>query len=145
MARQMSPTERIARDAIAPYVRAGHLTQHEANKIIRNGLALTAETVRTNLAAGHGSAFYYARKTAAARAAYDQARGQVARYNTRARMLACEVYEAVYKAARADYKTPQEIEAEDAETPALLAGLEIIKEEAADAAARMRPGLFNAA
>jgi len=145
MARTMSATERTARDAIKPYVRAGHLTQHEANKIIRDGLALTAEAVRTNLAKGHGSAFYYARKTAEARKEYDRARGQAARFTTRGRMLACEVFEAVYKSVRADFKTAEEIEAEDAEAPRLLTALEIVKEEADAAAARIRPGLFNAA
>ncbi|MFD8335513.1 hypothetical protein ACFV42_23065 [Streptomyces solisilvae] len=141
MARQMSRTERAARDAIAPYVRKRHMTQHEANKLIRDGLVTVADTVRQSLTAGQGGAFCWARKTAEARQAYDEARGMVRRHQARGRMLVAEMFEAVYLAVRADYMTAEAIQTEDAETPALLAALGIVKEEAAEAAARLRPGL----
>ena len=130
MPRKMPAAERAARDAIAPYVRAGEMTQAAANRTIRGALALTENTVRSQLSLGWGSAFYYGSKVARARTEWEAAQGQVARRMKRTALLAAEIMAAVYKAVRAEYKTPQEIEREDAEAPLLAVALAVVEETA---------------
>ncbi|MEJ8654843.1 hypothetical protein WKI65_44095 [Streptomyces sp. MS1.AVA.3] len=145
MARKIPAVERAVRDTLAPYVRERHMTQPEANKTVRDGLALVEHTVRQHLTDGWGGAFYYAHKTAQARQAYQDARGMMGRRIARGKMLGAEMFEAVYLAVRSDYKTAEDITAEDAEAPALLAALDVVKETAAEAAARLRQAIALAA
>lgn len=145
MARAMTAVERAARDAIKPYVRGGEMTQGEANKTIRDGLALAEHTVRDALAGGFGGVFYYAAKVATARQDFEFATPGMARHMKRVRLLATEICMAVYYAVRAEYKTPEQIAAEDREAPALAAGLSIVKDEAAAAVERTsRPADLSA-
>lgn len=98
MARQVTKTERAARDAMKPYVRDGQMSQGEANKTIRDGLAFVERTVRANYAADQ--TFYYAGKVAAAREEYDAATGFGARWAKRGRLMAAEMFAAVYGVVR---------------------------------------------
>jgi hypothetical protein len=98
MARQMQKTERAARDAMKPYVQAGHMSQGEANRTIRDGLALVDRTVRANYSPDQ--ALYYAGKIAAAREEYDAAANSVARRMRRGKLMAAEMFAAVYVAVR---------------------------------------------
>lgn len=98
MARQMPKTERAARDAMKPYVRDGFIAQGEVNKTIRDGLALVERTVRSNYSADQ--TLYYAGKIAAAREEYDAASGFVARMMKRGRLMAAEMFAAVYEVVR---------------------------------------------
>ncbi|MFJ8388531.1 hypothetical protein ACIQ9Q_29220 [Streptomyces sp. NPDC094438] len=130
MARTMTTVERAARDALKPYVRAGHMRQGEANKTVRDGLPIIEPVIRAELQKHEfGSAFYYGTKVTRARAEYNAATTPVARHMKRGRLAAAEMTAAVYKAVRADYKTAEEIEREDREAPLLAAVLDVVKEE----------------
>lgn len=96
--REMSKTERAARDAMKPHIRDGLISQGEANKTIRDGLALVERTVRDNYSPDQ--ALYYAGKVAAAREEYDAATGRVARMMKRGRLMAAEMFAAVYTVVR---------------------------------------------
>jgi hypothetical protein len=98
MARQMPKTERAARDAMKPYVRDGFISQGEVNATIRDGLALVERTVRENYTPGQ--TFYYAGKIAEALEEYGAATGFVARRMKRGRLMACEMFAAVYAVVR---------------------------------------------
>lgn len=95
--REMSKTERAARDAMKPYIREGLISQGEANKTIRGGLALVERTVRDHYSADQS--FYYAGKIAEAREAYNAATGMGAILK-RGRLMVCEMYAAVYGVVR---------------------------------------------
>lgn len=98
MARQMTKTERAARDAMKPYVRDGFISQGEVNATIRDGLALVEQTVRENYTPGQ--TFYYAGKIAEALEEYGAATGFVARRMKRGRLMAREMFAAVYTVVR---------------------------------------------
>ncbi len=98
--REMSKTERAARDAMKPYIREGLISQGEANKTIRGGLALVERTVRDNYAPDQ--TLYYAGKIAAAREEYEAAAGLSAVLK-RGRLMACEMYAAVYAMVREEH------------------------------------------
>lgn len=98
--REMPKTERAARDAMKPYIREGLISQGEANKTIRGGLALVERTVRDNYSADQ--TFYYAGKIAAAREEYAAATGMGAILK-RGRLMACEMYAAVYEVVREEH------------------------------------------
>lgn len=100
MARNMSATERAARDAMKPYVREGLITQGEVNKTIRGGLALVERTVRENYSADQ--VFYHAGKIAKARETYETATRPGARLVARGRLMAAEMFAAVYAVVRAE-------------------------------------------
>jgi hypothetical protein len=96
--REMSKTERAARDAMKPYVVARQMSQGEANKTIRDGLALVERTVRANYSPDQ--TLYYAGKIAAAREAYDAQENPVVRRIHRGKLLAAEMFAAVYAVVR---------------------------------------------
>jgi hypothetical protein len=101
MARQMTAVERAARDAMKPYVQAGHMTQGEANKTIRDGLAIVEQTVRQYYTPDQ--VFAYAGRTAKAREEFEAAEGFMSRHMKRGRLMACEMYAAVYAVVRAEH------------------------------------------
>ncbi|WP_143589838.1 hypothetical protein [Streptomyces africanus] len=96
--REMSKTERAARDAMAPYVRNGLISQATANKTIRDGLGLVETTVRSNYSSDQ--AFYYAGKIAEAREKHEAATGFMGRVMAAGRLMICEMYAAVYAVVR---------------------------------------------
>lgn len=96
--REMSKTERAARDAMKPYVRDGLISQATANKTIRDGLALVENVVRENYSPDQ--TLYYAGKIAAAREAFDAQENPVVRVILRGKLMAAEMYAAVYAAVR---------------------------------------------
>jgi polyhydroxyalkanoate synthesis regulator phasin len=96
MARKMSTVERAARNVINAYVKNGEITRGEANKTIRDGLAVIENTVRENYRKNFGSTFYYAGKVAEAREKAEAARGPVARRMAVGRLLAAEMFAAVF-------------------------------------------------
>ncbi|WP_228184003.1 hypothetical protein [Streptomyces anulatus] len=103
MARKMSATERAARDVLNKYVRDGLMERSQANATIRNGLHIAETTVRREYAEkGWGSALYYGQKVAAARADFDAAKGMVARRMKGGRLLAAEMYAAVFAVVEAE-------------------------------------------
>jgi hypothetical protein len=102
MARKMSSTERAARDVVNKYVRDGLMERSQANAAIRDGLHIAETTVRTHYREGFGSAFYYGGKVAAAREEFDAATGMVARRMKGARLLATEIYAAVFAVIEAE-------------------------------------------
>ncbi|GAA5070540.1 hypothetical protein [Streptomyces similanensis] len=104
MGRHMSATERAARDVVNKYVRDGLMQRGEANRAIRNGLHIAETTVRTEYVKnGWGSALYYGQKVAAAREEFDATRpGSVARSMKGARLLATEIYAAVFAVVEAE-------------------------------------------
>lgn len=99
--REMSPVERAARDAMKPYVREGLIGQGEANKTIRNGLVIVERAVRETYTPDQ--TFYYAGKIAAARGAFDAQENQVTRAILRGKLMAWEMYAAVYAVVRAEH------------------------------------------
>lgn len=96
--REMSKTERAARDAMKPYVCGGLISQGEANKTIRNGLHIVERAVRENYSPDQ--TFYYAGKIAAARETFDEQENPVTRVVLRGRLMAWEMYAAVYAVVR---------------------------------------------
>ncbi|WP_333745798.1 hypothetical protein [Streptomyces sp. IBSBF 2950] len=102
MARKMSATERAARDVVNKYVREGLMDRSQANAAIRDGLHIAETTVRTHYREGFGSALYYGGKVAAAREEFDGAKGMVARRMKGARLLATEIYAAVFSVVEAE-------------------------------------------
>lgn len=98
MARQMAKTERAARDAMKPYVKDGFITQGEVNQTIRDGMALVESTTRENYTPDQ--TFYYAGKIAEALEEYAAATGFVARRMKRGRLMAAEMFAAVYVVVR---------------------------------------------
>lgn len=104
MARKMSATERAARDVVNGYVRKGLMERGQANRAIRDGLHIAETTVRHEYVKhGWGSALYYGQKVAAAREEFDAARpGSVAQRVKGARLLATEIYAAVFAVVEAE-------------------------------------------
>lgn len=101
MARQMPKTERAARDAMKPYIRSGVISQATANKTIRDGLGLVEATVR-----GHYSedqALYYAGKIVEAREKHEAATGLMGRAMAAGRLMAAEMYAAVYTVVQEEH------------------------------------------
>lgn len=98
MARQMSKTECAARDAMAPYVRSGLISQATANKTIRDGLGLVETTVRSNYSSDQ--ALYYAGKIAEAKERRAAATGFVGQTMAAGRLMTCEMFAAVYEVVR---------------------------------------------
>lgn len=99
--REMSPTERAARDAMKPYVQAKLISQATANKTIRDGLALVENAVRENYSPDQ--ALYYAGKIAAAREVFDAQGNPVVRVILRDKLMGCEMYAAVYAVVREEH------------------------------------------
>lgn len=102
MARNMSATERAARDVVNKYVREGLMKRSQANAVIRDGLHIAETSVRQNYREGFGSALYYGGKVAAAREEFDAAKGPVARSAKGARLLVTEIYAAVFSVVEAE-------------------------------------------
>ncbi|WP_328427875.1 hypothetical protein [Streptomyces sp. NBC_00443] len=102
MARKMSDTERAARDVVNKYVRDGLMERSQANAAIRDGLRIAETTVRKHYREGFGSALYYGGKVAAAREEFDAAKGMIARRMKGARLLATEIYAAVFAVVEAE-------------------------------------------
>ncbi|MGW0033035.1 hypothetical protein ACWDXD_24865 [Streptomyces sp. NPDC003314] len=104
MARQMSATERAARDVINKYVRDGLIERGQANRAIRDGLHIAETTVRREYVEnGWGSALYYGQKVAAAREEFDATRpGSVAHRMKGGRLLAAEIFAAVFAVVEAE-------------------------------------------
>lgn len=97
--REMTKTERAARDAMRPYVRDGHMSQGEVNKTIRNGLAMVERKVREHYAPDQ--TFYWAGGISKTREKYEAAvEGSVTRRMWRGRLMAAEMYAAVYAVVR---------------------------------------------
>lgn len=96
--REMSKTERAARDAMAPYVRSSVISQGEANKTIRDGLGLVETTVRSNYSPDQ--TLYYAGKIAEAKEKRAAATGFVGQKMAAGRLMVCEMYAAVYAVVR---------------------------------------------
>lgn len=99
--REMTKTERAARDAMAPYVREGLINQSEANKTLRKGLTIVETTVRENYTPDQ--ALYYAGKIAAAREAFDAQENPVVRVILRGKLMGWEMYAAVYAVVREEH------------------------------------------
>lgn len=99
--REMSKTERAARDAMKPYVRDGLISQAEANKTLRGGLTLVESVVRENYAPDQ--TLYYAGKVAAAREAFDAEENPVIRVILRGKLMGWEMYAAVYAVVREEH------------------------------------------
>jgi hypothetical protein len=97
----MSKTERAARDAMKPYIREGLISQGEANKTIRDSLALVEKTVRDNYSPDQ--AFYYAGKIATAREAFEAQENPVVRIILRGKLMGWEMYAAVYVVVREEH------------------------------------------
>ena len=111
--REMSKTERAARDAMKPYVRDGLISQAEANKVLRKGLTLVESVVRENYS--QDQALYYAGKVAAAREAFEAQENPVIRVILRGKLMGWEMYAAVYAVVReergdTDIPTDQAVE-----------------------------------
>ncbi|MFE2184150.1 hypothetical protein [Streptomyces sp. NPDC059455] len=102
MARKISATERAARDVVNKYVRDGLMERSQANAAIRDGLHIAETTVRQHYREGWGSALYYGGKAAKAREEFDAAKGLVARRMSGARLLATEIYAAVFAVVEAE-------------------------------------------
>lgn len=104
MARKMSATERAARDVVNKYVRDGLMERGQANRVIRDGLHIAETTVRREYVEhGWGSALYYGQKVAAAREEFDAAPdGSITRRMKGARLLAAEIYAAVFAVVEAE-------------------------------------------
>jgi hypothetical protein len=104
MARKMSATERAARDVVNKYVRDGLMERGQANRAIRDGLHIAETTVRREyVEKGWGSALYYGGKVAAAREDFDAARpGSIAQRVKGTRLLATEIYAAVFAVVEAE-------------------------------------------
>jgi hypothetical protein len=96
----MTATERAARDAMKPYVRAHLISQATVNRTIRDGLALVERTVHAEYTADQ--TFYYAGKIAAAREAYDAQDNPVVRMILGGKLMAAEMFAAVYAVVRAE-------------------------------------------
>lgn len=99
--REMTKTERAARDAMKPYVREGLISQAEANKVFRKGLTLVESVVREEYSPDQ--AFYYAGKVAAAREAFDAQENPVVRIILRGKLMGWEMYAAVYAVVREEH------------------------------------------
>lgn len=99
--REMSKTERAARDAMKPYVRDGLISQAEANKTLRGGLTLVESVVRENYSPDQ--ALYYAGKVAAAREAFEAQENPVVRVILRGKLMGWEMYAAVYAVVREEH------------------------------------------
>lgn len=99
--REMSKTERAARDAMRPYVQTKLISQATANKTIRDGLALVENVVRENYSPDQ--ALYYAGKIAAAREAFDAQKNPVVRVILQGKLMAAEMYAAVYAVVREEH------------------------------------------
>lgn len=99
--REMSKTERAARDAMKPYIHEGLISQGEANKTVRGGLAIVEQAVRDNYTPDQ--ALFYAGKIVEAREAYDAAAGFNARVMKRAKLMAAEMFATVYAVVREEH------------------------------------------
>ncbi|MGY5627481.1 hypothetical protein ACW7N6_38580 [Streptomyces sp. UC1A3] len=99
--REMSKTERAARDAMRPYVQTKLISQATANKTIRDGLTLVENVVRENYSPDQ--ALYYAGKIAAAREAFDAQKNPVVRVILQGKLMAAEMYAAVYEVVREEH------------------------------------------
>ncbi|MGW8387183.1 hypothetical protein ACWGMW_29840 [Streptomyces albidoflavus] len=145
MARKMSPTERAVRDVLNKYVRDGHISRAEANDTIRGGLYVAEGAVRAQYRDGGGSALYYGGKVAEAREDYEAARGELPRRMMRGRLLAAEMFAAVFAAVQAEegpregeeLLTPEQAEAVMA--TARGAAREVPEEAAASAGGHTAP------
>ncbi|NML55096.1 hypothetical protein HHL19_35795 [Streptomyces sp. R302] len=104
MARKMSATERAARDVVNKYVRDGLMERGQANCAIRDGLHIAETTVRREYVEnGWGSALYYGQKVAAAREEFAAAKsGSVSQRMKGARLLAAEIFAAVFAVVEAE-------------------------------------------
>ncbi|GAA2439258.1 hypothetical protein [Streptomyces glaucus] len=103
MARKMSATERAARDVVNKYVRDGLMERGQANAAIRDGLHIAETTVRREYVEnGWGSALYYGQKVAAAREEFDAATGMIDRRMKAGRLLAAEIFAAVFAVVEAE-------------------------------------------
>lgn len=96
--REMSETERAARDAMKPYVQKKFLSQATANRTIRDGLAIVEQAVRENYSPDQ--TLYYAGKVVAAREAFEAQENPVVRVILRGKLMAAEMYAAVYAVIR---------------------------------------------
>lgn len=145
MARKMSATERAARDVVNRYVRDGLMKRSQANAAIRDGLHIAEMVVRKHYREGFGSALYYGGKVAAARAEFDAAKGPIARRMKGARLLAAEIYAAVFAVVEAEEgPRPDAIQLPPAQAEEVMATVRDAAREAREEAARPRRG-FTAA
>jgi hypothetical protein len=147
MARKMSTTERAARDVVNRYVREGLMERGQANAAIRNGLHIAETTVRTEyVERGWGSALYYGGKVAAAREAFDAAEGVFAKRMAGTRLLATEIYAAVFSVVEAEEGPREGAERlTPAEAEEVMATVRDTAREVREAAADPRGRLTTAA
>lgn len=125
--REMSKTERAARDAMKPYVRDGLISQAEANKVLRGGLTLVESVVRENYSPDQ--TLYYAGKIAAAREAFEAQDNPVVRVILRGKLMGWEMYAAVYAVVREEH----------GDTGPTAAEAELVMGVVREAAREMRP------
>lgn len=116
MVRSMTATERAARDVLNCYAREGWVTRAAINRTIRDGLAVAEDTVRQQYRDGVGSAVYYGGKVAEEREDYDAASGEIATRLKVRRLLAAEMFAAVFavveseEGPRGETLTPEQAE-----------------------------------
>lgn len=142
MASTKSPAEQAARKVINAYVQEGVVSRATANRTIHYGLALVESTVRGHYRDGFGSALYYAGKVAEAREAYEAARGPVAGMLRAGRLMAAEMYAAVFAVVAAEEGPRDDTDTltpDDAET-VMRTVRDTAREVRDEAAARARTG-----
>ncbi|MFD9044439.1 hypothetical protein [Streptomyces bottropensis] len=138
----MDRAERAARDAVEPYVKAGVITEDEAEGIMRSpaGFPALERAVRANLASGHGSTWYYGVRVREARTEWRTARQQepVTVRTARDHLVHEEIARAIYLALRADHQTPERIEDDDRYAPLFVSAPRWLSEITKDAEAQAR-------
>ncbi|MFE6639523.1 hypothetical protein ACFVFT_38585 [Streptomyces tendae] len=144
MARKMSETERAARDVVNKYVRDGLMERGQANRAIRDGLHIAEETVRKHYCEGWGSALYYGQKVAAAREEFDAATNPIARRVKGSRLLATEIYAAVFAVVEAEV-LPREQTLTPGQAEEVMATVRDAAREVREEAANPRRRLTTAA
>ncbi|MFE0356462.1 hypothetical protein ACFW2K_22840 [Streptomyces nigra] len=138
----MHRAERAARDAVEPYVKAGVITEDEAEEIMRRpaGFPALERAVRANLASGNGSTWYYGVRVREARTEWRSAPQQepVTVRTARDRLVHEEIARAVYFALRADYQPPERIGDVDRYAPLFVSAPQWLSEITRDAEAQAR-------
>ncbi|MGW1290053.1 hypothetical protein ACWD4N_42190 [Streptomyces sp. NPDC002586] len=130
--REMSPAERSAREIIAAYVRAGILPQDDADQVLGKQLRITERLVRANCAGSFGSAWSYGAEVRQAREEWQTSSGRTMRRRKLSALAQAEIHHAVYRAVRAEYKSPQQIEEDDAAAPVLATVQQLLHQAAED-------------